>query len=30
VRGSADYRREVVNVLVRRLFGKALGSKLSK
>ncbi|HKM78227.1 MAG TPA: xanthine dehydrogenase family protein subunit M [Candidatus Bathyarchaeia archaeon] len=30
VRGSADYRREVVNVLVRRLFEKALGSKLSK
>ena len=30
VRGSADYRREVVNVLVRRLFGKALGSKLAK
>ncbi len=30
VRGSADYRREVVNVLVRRLFGKALGAKLAK
>ena len=27
VRGSADYRREIVNVLVRRLFGKALGNK---
>jgi CO/xanthine dehydrogenase FAD-binding subunit len=30
VRGSADYRREVVNVLVRRLFGKALGSQPSR
>jgi carbon-monoxide dehydrogenase medium subunit len=28
VRGSAEYRREIVNVLVRRLFGKALGTKL--
>jgi carbon-monoxide dehydrogenase medium subunit len=27
VRGSAEYRRIVVNVLVRRLFGKALGVK---
>jgi carbon-monoxide dehydrogenase medium subunit len=27
VRGSAEYRREIVNVLVRRLFGKALGTK---
>jgi len=30
VRGSADYRREVVNVLVKRLFGKALGRKPSE
>jgi len=30
VRGSADYRREMVNVLVRRLFGKALGSTPSR
>lgn len=30
VRGSADYRRDVVNVLVRRLFGKAFGSKPSR
>jgi len=30
VRGSADYRREVVNVLIRRLFSKALGSRASK
>jgi carbon-monoxide dehydrogenase medium subunit len=30
VRGSADYRREIVNVLVRRLFGKALGSNPSR
>jgi carbon-monoxide dehydrogenase medium subunit len=29
VRGSAEYRREIVNVLVRRLFGKALGVKMS-
>jgi aerobic carbon-monoxide dehydrogenase medium subunit len=28
VRGSADYRREVVRVLVMRLFGKALGAGL--
>jgi carbon-monoxide dehydrogenase medium subunit len=30
VRGSADYRRQVVNVLVSRLFGKALGSISSR
>jgi carbon-monoxide dehydrogenase medium subunit len=30
VRGSAEYRREIVNVLVRRLFGKALGATLSR
>lgn len=30
VRGSAGYRREVVNVLVRRLFAKALGSRVSR
>jgi len=30
VRGSADYRREVVGVLVRRLFGRALGARPSR
>jgi carbon-monoxide dehydrogenase medium subunit len=30
VRGSVEYRREIVNVLVRRLFGKALGFKISE
>jgi len=30
VRGSANYRRQVVNVLVRRLFGKAMGSRSSR
>jgi carbon-monoxide dehydrogenase medium subunit len=30
VRGSVWYRREIVKVLVRRLFGKALGPRLSK
>jgi carbon-monoxide dehydrogenase medium subunit len=29
VRGSAEYRREIVNVLVCRLFGEVLGIKLS-
>lgn len=30
VRGSANYRRQIVDVLVRRLFGKALGSISSR
>jgi len=30
VRGSAEYRRETVNVLVRRLFDEALGVKMSR
>jgi len=30
MRGSLEYRREIVNVLVRRLFGKALGTRFSR
>jgi carbon-monoxide dehydrogenase medium subunit len=30
VRGSANYRRQIVDVLVRRLFGKAMGSISSR
>ncbi|HUK49543.1 MAG TPA: FAD binding domain-containing protein [Terriglobales bacterium] len=29
VRGSAEYRRDIVNVLVRRLFGEVLGIKMA-